>query len=173
LFSDTLFSEGWASDGWSIWFVLVPLAIASAAGVAGLVLPVRSALSLLVCVVTVSGLAYAAGAAEVAGLLLWVLGAGAGLLLLTTVLLLNLTRDEVGARRFSVRRTVALGALVWTGAASYALVIQDASAPITRELVASGAARAALDGWGVAMALAFLALATATIGALSMARRRA
>jgi NADH:ubiquinone oxidoreductase subunit 6 (subunit J) len=157
-----------------IWLVLVPLAILSAAAVAGLVAPVRSALALLVCVVCCAGLAYAAGAAEVAGLLLWVLGAGGGLLLLTTILLLNLTSDEVGARRLSLRRTLALAALAWTGAAAGAVVLEGLpQQTVVPALVDGGAARAALDGWGVAMAVAFLALATATIGALSMARRRA
>jgi NADH:ubiquinone oxidoreductase subunit 6 (subunit J) len=153
---------------------LVAIALLCAAGVVAFVAPVRSALSLLFCIVAVAGMAYAAGAPEVAGLVLWVLGAGAGLLLLTTILLLNLTPEEVGRRRLSVRRTAALGVLLWTAAGVVAMVLEEtAGQSVGTRLSEGSAARAALEGQGVVVALAFLAFLAAIVGALLVARRRA
>ena len=153
---------------------LVAIALICAGSVVAFVVPVRSAIGLLGCIVAVAGMTYAAGAPEVAGLLLWVLGAGAGLVLLTTILLLNLTPEEVGSRRFSLRRTTSFVVTAWTAAAVFAIVLEEAPPDRPGGSLPSGAvARAALDGHGIVMVLAFLALASALVGALLVARRRA
>lgn len=153
---------------------LVVIALLSAAGVVALEAPVRSALALLLCVLAVGGLAWAGDAPEVAGLVLWVLGAGVGLLLLTTILLLNLTPDEVGGRRLSVRRSLSLVVLAWTGAGATAIVLESAPVRAAQAAIPRGtAARAALEDHGIVLALAFLSLVVAVVGALLVARRRA
>jgi len=153
---------------------LVAIALLCAGSVVAFVAPVRSAIGLLACIVAVAGMTYAAGAPEVAGLVLWVLGAGAGLLLLTTILLLNLTPDEVGVRRLSLRRIVSFAVAAWSAAAVFAIVLEEAPTGTHSVVLPEGSvARAALDGHGIVMALAFLALGAAMVGALLVARRRA
>ena len=126
---------------------LVAIALICAGSVVAFVVPVRSAIGLLGCIVAVAGMTYAAGAPEVAGLLLWVLGAGAGLVLLTTILLLNLTPEEVGSRRFSLRRTTSFVVTAWTAAAVFAIVLEEAPPRPARRQPAQWRGRAGGARW--------------------------
>jgi NADH:ubiquinone oxidoreductase subunit 6 (subunit J) len=156
------------------WFVLVPIAALASLGVVLFEQPVRAAGSFVLAVVTVSALVYAEGAPEAAGLLLWILGAGVGLLLLTTILLLGLTTEETGRRRFSVRRTLAVAALVWLGAALFGVLSEALPGAALRAApaVTVGLATALLESWSLPLSLAFLALAVGVVASLVIVRRR-
>lgn len=155
------------------WMVLVPLASLASLGVALFEQPVRAAGAFLLAVAAVAALVYAQGAPGVAGLLLWVMAAGVGMLLLTAILILNLTVDETGRRRFSVRRSLAVAVLVWLGAALFG-VLQDVApaADAPARAVPVDLAGATLERWGMPLAIGLLALATSVVASLVIARRR-
>lgn len=150
------------------------LTVIAALGAVTFERPVRAAASFLLASLGAASLLHMAGAADVAGLLLWLMGAGVGLLLLTTILLLNLSAEEVGQRRFSVTRTVALVVISWFGAALFAVIADVPAAPFgTAAAPSSSLGALVFEEWGVALSLAFCALATSCVAALLLVRRRA
>lgn len=153
------------------------LVVVTAVGAVTFERPARAAASFVLAALGSGALLHTSGAVEVAGMLLWLLGAGVGLLLLTTLLLLNLSPEEAGRRRFSVTRTVALFVVAWLAAALFA-VLHDgvSSSPLAGEPAAlpTGALGVVVfERFGVALALAFAALASAGVAALLLVRRRA
>lgn len=154
--------------------VLSLLTLVAATGAVTFERPVRAAAAFLLAVLGTASLLHMIGAVELAGLLLWLLGAGVGLLLLTTILLLNLSEEEVGRRRLSVTRTVALLVVAWLAAALFAVIV-DLPA-VSWAMAASPAAplgAVVFEEWGVALSLAFAALSTSCVAALLIVRRRA
>ncbi len=154
--------------------VLSLLTVLAALGVVTFERPVRAATSFVLATLGASALLHLTGAASVAGLLLWLLGAGTGLLLLTTMLLLNLSVEEAGRRRFSVTRTVALLVVAWLGAALVAVVTGVDRPPWSAPGASSSSLGVAVfEQWGVALSLTFCALAASCVAALLLVRRRA
>jgi NADH:ubiquinone oxidoreductase subunit 6 (subunit J) len=154
-----------------VWSTLVPLTVLSAVAAVFFENPVRCGLALAVCLTSGAGAIWAAGAPLLAAILVWGIGVGAGTLLLTTILLLNLTVEEVGRRRLSARRTVVLLLGGYGGTALLALVGSEAGPVPSPRAGALGSVL--FDEHGVALALTFIALITAVAGALLLARRRA
>lgn len=158
--------------------VLSLLVVMAGAGAVFFERPARAAASFVLAALGSGALLHMSGAVEVAGLLLWLLGAGVGLLLLTTILLLNLTPEEAGRRRFSVTRTVALFVVAWLAAALFGVLSDVAPSPGTLSAAPALAPTGALgvvvfEQWGIALALAFLALTSSCVAALLLVRRRA
>lgn len=158
--------------------VLTLLVVLAALGAVTFERPARAAASFVMTTLAAAGLLHMSGAAEVAGVLLWLLGAGVGLLSLTTILLLNLSPEEAGRRRFSVTRAVALLVVAWLAAALFAVVSDAAASPWSLAgepaAVATGSLGVVLfERWGIALSLAFAALASSGVAALLLVRRRA
>lgn len=154
-----------------IW-ILVALSALSGLGVIAFQNPVRSAASFLVTLVCAATLLLALERPALSGLVLWVAGGGAGLVLLVTILLLNLSADEAGARRFSLGRLLALLLVGYFGAALFGILSDAVPKGPARRLDEGTLGIALFDDHGVALAIAFLGLATVVPAALVMARRK-
>lgn len=136
--------------------------------------PVRASASFLLATLGAASLLHMAGAASVAGLVVWLMGAGVGLLLLTTILLLNLSAEEVGQRRFSATRAVALVVVAWLAAALFGVLGDAPASPWAAAAPPSSSLGAIVFAeWGIALSLAFCALSSSCIAALLLVRRRA
>ena len=160
----------------SIW-TLVALSALSAVGAVAFQSPVRAAASFLVALVFIATLLLSLDRPAMAGLVLWVSGGGAGLVLLVTVLLLNLSPEEAGSRRFSLPRLLSLFIVGYLGTALVG-VVSGASLPLVErplgkrslDEVALGASL--FDSETALVGCAFLGLCAVMWVALVMARRR-
>lgn len=105
---------------------------------------------------------------------MWIFGGGAGLLLLTTALLLNLAPNEVGRRRFGILRFVALALITWIGAALFATPVAPARGSEAGETAAvpTVTAQEGMQTPGLALLLAVTSLASVAVGGLLLVRRR-
>lgn len=137
--------------------------------------PVRGVLCFLGVATIASVLLMSLGFIGTATGTMWILGGGAGLLLLTTALLLNLAPDEVSGRRFGLIRVVALGLVTWLGAALVAAPIAD---PSTSETTTTGdshleaASQQEIQSPELALLLALTSLVGVAVGGLLLVRRR-
>lgn len=157
--------------------MLALLVVLAAMGAVTFETPARAAASFVLAALGTGALLHMSGAVEVAGILLWLVGAGVGLLLLTTILVLNLSPEEVGRRRFSVTRTIALFVVAWVAAAIFALQTEIASspwalAPQSSFVEGDALGVAVFERWGIGLALGFTALGASGVAALLLARRR-
>lgn len=135
--------------------------------------PARSAGALVGAFVAAAAVVGALDIPFLAGAVLLV-GAGAvGLLVLVTVLLLNLTADERGARRVRLTPTVALFFVAYIGSALFGAVVPRAAelveqAPLGQVEVA----RAVFEDAALPLTVALTALAASVVAAFVLVRRR-
>lgn len=148
-------------------------AVLGALGVVGFARPSRAVACFLVTLLFVAAALLAVERPALAGLVLWLLGSGAGMLVLITTMLLGVTSEEAGARRFRVTGVLVLFLLAYVGAVVAGLI--TGRAPPTGERAPGGAealARGLFEEHGAALAFAFVALAASVLAALLMVRRR-
>ena len=133
--------------------------------------PVRAVASVFISVSAAAALVTLQGAGTIGATMLWVLGAGAAMLLLLTALLLNLSDDETGERRYSVQATLLL-----LGVAYVAAEVLARLSDLEPQYPDAGHSPSLPDGLfeshGVTFALVGLTLLCAAVSSLIIARRR-
>lgn len=158
----------------SVSLVMATVVVAVALGAMLLESPVHAVLCFLGVTTLAATLLLSLGFLGTATGTMWIFGGGAGLLLLTTALLLNLAPDEVGRRRFGVLRFFALALVVWIGAALVATPVAPVGGGEAGETAAvpSSSVQQATQTPELALLLAMTSLAGVAVGGLLLVRRR-
>ncbi|MFZ9888045.1 MAG: hypothetical protein ACO3JL_11130 [Myxococcota bacterium] len=157
-----------------IALVMASIVITAALGAMLLEDPVHAVLCFLGMAVGAAGLLLSLGFPGTATGAMWIFGGGAGLLLLTTALLLNLAPEEVGRRRFGMLRVVALMLVAWLGSALLATPAPASmrGAPASTGKMPTVAASSSLQADDQALLLALTSRFSHAVGALMLVRRR-
>ncbi len=154
-------------------FIAAVLVAAAALLVVVLDAPARSAGALIAAFVAAAAVISALDVPFLAGAVLLVGTGAVGLIVLVTVLLLNLTADERGARRLRLTPTIALFFVAYIGSALFGAVLPRgddlvAAAPLGHVEVA----RAVFEDAAIPLSIALVALAVAVVAAFVLVRRR-
>lgn len=152
--------------------VLAALTVSLALLAMALEQSVRAAACLIGAAVFGAGLAFVAGVGDLSVALITSTAAGTGLLLMMLALLLNLTPDETGGRRFRFWPALHLVALLWVLSVA-AKVAGPLDIDAARPLAAGAAARLLFEPLGLALAFAGLSLLATFLTLLVVARRSA
>jgi hypothetical protein len=151
---------------------LFAFALVTGAAVIAFQNPARGTFSLLLSSAGAAGAAGVIAGGAVAGAVIW-LASTSALLLLYLVLLLNLTEEERGSRRISVRRFGALLVATFAFTSVIAIVMEHAPVAEAPPPVSAAALAVALSGPEGALAvLALAALGLAVLSSLVIARRQ-
>ncbi len=140
---------------------------------------VRSAVGFLLCVLFVASLSVHIGAPQLGWATLWFLGIGASLILFATLLLLNLSLDESGHRRFRFGPVVALMALAGFGG-MFVGMVGGGSSPTAMTSSAMPPATRSMPSFAISffteqafsVAALFLCMLATMLTTLVMVRRR-
>lgn len=132
---------------------------------------VRVQAGAIVTLALAGALAGASGAPILGGLMVWVLAGAAGMLGLCTVIILNLSREEMGGRRIRVQGLFVMALIAWLASGTLG-AMADMPSPASSAPVESKLGQILLEQHSVAVALAGVALLASIIAALITARRK-
>lgn len=146
------------------------LALVGAGALVAFESPIRAAGGLLTAFVGVAAASAALRAPIVPGFILWVGAGGSGILLLSAVLVLSVSADERGTRRYRLRPTLGIlsAAALWAVLAGAVPPALDAGSPPSARAVADALA----TELAVPLAVALVALAASVIVTIGLVRRR-
>ena len=133
--------------------------------------PVRGVVALALSSGASAGALGLVGGAAVVGPVIWLSSTAAALLLYLAVLL-NLSQEERGARRVSLRRTGALAVAAFSLSAVDVVVVDVAPEGLVARPSGASLAAALVGPLGPLVVLSVLTLGVAVMAALMIARRR-
>jgi NADH:ubiquinone oxidoreductase subunit 6 (subunit J) len=152
--------------------VLAALTVSLAALAMVLEQSVRAAACLIGAAVFAAGLAFLGGVGDLSVALITTTAAGTGLLLMMLSLLLSLTPDETGGRRFRFWPALHLLVLLWVISVA-AKLAGPLGTDAMKPLAAGAATRVLFEPLGLGLAFAGLALLASLLTLLVVARRSA